>query len=227
MRTVYFLGLAVIFVACLSVGTSLALDPFSDNFDRADNDTVGNGWEELEDDGIPVVVANGEVLVAGTQDVDWERNGIARNVNDISSLSFDFLADDVFNVHMRIDDTSTGAFIEPYAWPGGPFSQANSADGSWPGWVAIEGSDMMAGQYNTLAIERVAAGQFQIKNNGTEIVVLENAGLVNIDRIQLSADSAAGSVGSLHIDNVVIDGAAAIEPADKLSTAWGKIKSSL
>ncbi len=229
MKKVWYLVLAVVFATCLSFGASLALDPFSDNFDRADSDDIGNGWEDTGDEGISVSIVGGEVLIAGMQDVDWERNGISRDLNDPSSVSFDFLADDVFNVHIRVTDTSTSAYLEIYAWPGGPFTHANSLDGGWPGWVAIEGSEMLAGQYNTLGIERVAAGQYQVTNNGVEIIVLDNAGLVSIGTVLLSSDSAVDSVGSLHIDNVVIDGGSdpsAVKPSGKLSAAWGGIKNS-
>jgi len=229
MKKVWYLSLAVVLAACLSFGTSLALDPFSDSFDRADSDDVGNGWEELEDDGISVSIVNGEVLVQGTQDVDWERNGISRELSGASSVSFDFLADDSFNVHIRVTDASTSAYLEIYAWPGGPFTHANSLDGGWPGWVAIEGSEMVAGQYNTLGIEVISTGQHNVVHNGAVIAVLDNAGLVSATTVLLSADSAVGTVGSIHIDNVVIDGgsdSAAVKPSGKLSAVWGGIKNS-
>lgn len=231
MRKVWFLGLAVLFVACLTIsGASFALEPFSDDFQRADSADVGNDWEEGEDAGISISIVGGEVLIQGTQDVDWERNGIGRSVGDISSIYFDYMANDNFNIHIRIDDDTSGsnAYIDVYAWPGGPFSYANSVDGGWPGWTQIDGSQSATDRYNTLGIEKVGANSYQIKHNGTAIgPVLENAGLTTIDRILLSPDSAAGTVGSVHIDNVVIDGGvAAVKPSDKLSATWGEIKSS-
>jgi hypothetical protein len=230
MRKGWFLGLIILFVACSLISrASFALEPFSDDFSRADSADVGNGWEEGEDDGISISIVNNEVLIQGTQDSDWERNGIARDVNDISSLSFDFLANDNFNAHMRIDDTNAGGYIDVYCWPGGPFSHANSVDGGWPGWVQIEGSQSVADQYNTLGVEKVGANLYQIMHNGVAIgAPLENAGIVAINRIQLAPDSAVDTVGSLHLDNVVIDGggASAVKPSGKLSTAWGKLKSS-
>jgi len=232
MKRAYSLWMAVVFAACLVAGTSLALDPFSDDFERADSDDIGNGWEDGEDEGISVSIVGGEVFIAGTQDKDWERNGISRAVNDISSLSFDFLANDGFNVHMRIDDDTSGAdgYIDVYAWPGGPFSFANSVDGGWPGWVQIEGSQMVPDQYNTLGIEKVAANQYQVMHNGVAIGdPLNNPGINIIDKIALTPDSAVDTVGSLHIDNVVVDGGSdtsAVKPSGKLSTAWGGIKNS-
>lgn len=230
MRKVWFLSLAVLFAAGLLIpGDLFALEPFTDNFERPDGD-VGNGWEKEREADISVSIAGGEVLIQGTQDIDWQRDGIRRSVDDISSLYFDFLANDSFNIHMRIDDTTTGAgaYMDIYASPGGSFSYANSVDGGWPGWSAIDGSQMVADNYNTLGIEKVGANSYQIKLNGASIgPVLENANLVTIDTILLSVDSAAGTVGSAHVDNVILDGgAAAVRPSGKLSTAWGKIKSS-
>ncbi len=233
MRKIWFLGLIALFAASLSVpGTLFALEPFSDDFERPDSEDVGNGWEEGEDEGISISIVGGEVLIQGTQDVDWERNGISRVVDDISSLSFEFMANDQFNMHMRIDDTDAGGYIDVYCWPGGPFSFANSVDGGWPGWTEIADSLHIAEEYNTLGIEKVAANQYQIMHNGVAIgPVLDNAGITTINSILLSPDSAVDTVGSVHVDNVVIDGGdggpAAVEPSSKLSTTWGGLKSSL
>ncbi len=225
MKRICFLGLVVFLTICLSTPL-FAIEPFSDDFERADGADVGNGWIEGEDDGISISIAGGEVLIAGTQDVDWERNGIDRDVNDISSISFDFLID-VFNAHLRIDDTNAGGYIDAYCGPGGPFSVANSVDGGWPGWAAIDDSQSIADDWNTLRIEKMGANGYQIVLNGVPIGdVLENAGIVNINSILLAPDSAIDAVGSMRIDNVIIDdGAAAVEPSDKLSITWGKIKS--
>ncbi|MFC1718720.1 hypothetical protein ACFL6S_34025 [Candidatus Poribacteria bacterium] len=228
MKRICFLGLVALFVACLST-PSFALDPFGDDFARADSADVGNGWADGGDDGISVSIANGEVLIEGTQDVDWERNGISRDVSDISSLSFDFLIAS-FNAHMRIDDTNAGGYIDVYCWPGGPFSFANSVDGGWPGWVEIGGSQSIADDWNTLGIEKVGASGYQVMHNGVPIGdVLDNPGIVSINSIALTPDSAVDAVGSMRIDNVVIDGGEtnAVKPSGKLSTAWGEIKSSL
>ena len=229
MAKLRFFGLAVLLVIFLSVpGILNALGPFSDDFGRADSKDVGNGWEEGEDAGISISIKSGEVLIQGTQDQDWERNGISRDVGDISSLSFDFLNNDNFNMHMRIDDTNTGAYIDVYCWPGGPFSHANSVDGGWPGWVEITGSQSLLDEYNTLGFEKTVAGSYQIMHNGVPIGdPLVNASLATVNRIQIAPDSAANTVGSVRIDNVIIDGgAAAVEASDKLSTTWGAIRSS-
>lgn len=228
MKTFCFLGLAIFFVAFLFIPKiSSALDPFSDSFQRADNATVGNGWEEIEDAGISASIVNGEVLIKGTETADWVRDGIARNVNDISSISFDFLCNDQFNVHIRIDDTNVLGYLEIYTWPGGVLNHANSVDGGWPGWVEIAGAQSVADKYNTLMIEKVSANKFQVMLNGSKAGdVLDNAGINNINRIQLSSDSAVGTVGSLHLDNVTIDGgtSSAVKSSAKLSTVWGAIK---
>ena len=228
MKKFWFCSLAILFVVFLAPRMTYALDPFSDDFNRADSEDVGNGWEDGGDEGISVSISGGEVLIQGTQDVDWERNGIARDVDDISSLSVDFLANDNFNMHMRIDDTSAGAYIDVYCWPGGPFSQANSVDGGWPGWAEITGSQSVQDEYNTLGFEKTVAGSYQIMHNGAPIGdPLENPGLATVDRVLLAPDSAVDTVGSLRLDNVVIDGgAAAVEASGKLSTTWGAIRSS-
>jgi hypothetical protein len=228
MRKLWFYSLAILFAVFLVPRVTHALDPFSDDFNRADSADVGNGWEEGEDEGILISISGGEVLIQGTQDVDWERNGITRNVDDISSLNFDFLANDNFNMHMRIDDTNTGAYIDIYCWPGGPFSHANSVDGGWPGWVEITGSQSLLDEYNTLGFEKTVAGSYQIMHNGAPIGdPLENPNLATVNSITLTPDSAVNTVGSVHIDNVIIDGGvAAVEASHKLSTTWGAIRSS-
>jgi hypothetical protein len=227
MKKIYYFALLSLFVTYLSIsGTVLALEPFSDDFERTDSADVGNGWTDDEDAGISVSLVGGEVLIEGEQETDWDRDGISRDVDDISSLYFDFLANDSFNIHMRIDDTANGAYMDIYAPPGGSFSYANSVDGGWPGWTQVPDSQMIADEYNTLGIEKVSANSYQMKLNGADMgEVLENAGLTTIDSILLSVDSAAGTTGSAHIDNVVIDGGMApVQPSDKLSTSWGRIK---
>ncbi|MBD3184699.1 hypothetical protein GF312_20630 [Candidatus Poribacteria bacterium] len=225
MRLTIFVSLVVMLIFS---GLIFALDPFTDDFERADGDDVGNGWEEGEDEGISISIQDGEVIIQGTQDTDWERNGIGRDVDDISSFYFDYMSNDSFNMHMRIDDTSSGGYIDVYAPPGGSFSFANSPDGGWPGWTAIEGSQSLADQHNTLGIEKVGTNSYQVNLNGADIgPVLENPGITVIDRILLAPDSAAGTAGSIHIDNVIIDGGAVsspVEPESKLSVKWGEIK---
>jgi hypothetical protein len=124
---------------------------FLDNFNRADGD-VENDWVIRTDGTIEVKIVDNEVLIAGEQGTDWVRCGISRPVEDETRISFDFKADDSFNVHIRINDAATSAYIDAYSWPGGPLQYASSEDGSWPGWVAMGGSNMLAGEYNTLVL---------------------------------------------------------------------------
>jgi len=175
---------------------------FLDNFNRADGD-VGNDWVIQTDGTIEVKIVDNEVLIAGEQGTDWARCGISRPVVDETRISFDFKADDNFNVHIRIDDATTGAFIDAYSWPGGPLQYASSEDGSWPGWTAMGGSNMIAGEYNTLVLEQEGT-EFTYILNGEVIGPVTNANLTNIGRVLISSDAAAGTVGSLHIDNVMI-----------------------
>ena len=112
---------------------------------------------------------------------------------------------------------------------GGSFSFASSVDGSWPGWTPIAGSNMMPGQYNTLGIEQNEDGDFEVYLNNKEVGVIENENLSNITKVLIASDTAAGTAGSLHIDNVIIgdpDNAPpkAVEPTSKLATSWGKLK---
>jgi hypothetical protein len=94
--------------------------------------------------------------------------------------------------------------------------------------VEITGSQSVADEYNTLGFEKTVAGSYQIMHNGAPIGdPLENAGLATVNRILLAPDSAIDTVGSLRLDNVIIDGgAAAVEASDKLSTTWGAIRGS-
>ena len=87
--------------------------------------------------------------------------------------------------------------------PGGPMTHANSTDGSWPGWTEITGSNMVAGEYNTLVLEQEGT-EFSVILNGVVVGTLTNASLTQIGSVLFSSDSAAGTTGSLHIDNVEI-----------------------
>jgi hypothetical protein len=87
----------------------------------------------------------------------------------------------------------------------------------------------MAGQYNNIGIEHVDDGEFDIFLNGKRIQTVENDSMKNISKVLIASDAAAGTAGSLHIDNVVIgdpDDAPpkAVDPAGKLSVQWGKLK---
>ena len=175
---------------------------FLDNFNRADGD-VGNDWVTRTDGTIEVKIVDNEVLIAGEQGTDWVRCGISRPVEDETRISFDFKADDSFNVHIRINDVTTSAYIDAYSWPGGPLQYASSEDGSWPGWVAMGGSNMLAGEYNTLVLEQKGT-EFTYILNGEVIGPVTNSNLTKIGRVLIDSDSAAGTTGSLHIDNVMI-----------------------
>jgi len=213
--------LAFVFSVALAWGV-----PFSDDFDRPDGE-VGNGWSTQTDGTIKVEIVNKEVLIHGQQATDWARCGISRPVENETKIQFDFLANDNFNVHIRVDDTSTGAYIDIYAWPGGPFSYASSKDGSWPGWTEIPGSNMIANEYNTLKLEQDGSN-FILYLNGKEVGKIKNENLEKITKVLISSDAAAGTVGSLHIDNVIIGepGATpqAVDPRAKLSAIWGELK---
>ena len=175
---------------------------FLDDFDRPNGD-LENDWATQADGTIEVTIVDNEVLIAGEQATDWVRAGLSRTVENETRISFDFKADDAFNVHIRINDAETSAFLEPYWYPGGPCQYANSEDGSWPGWTEIPGSNMIAGEYNTLVVEQFGT-EFMLTLNDVVIGTFTNPGLTSIGSILIASDSAAGTVGSLHIDNVQI-----------------------
>ena len=175
---------------------------FLDDFDRP-NGELGNDWATQTNGTIEVTIVDNEVLIAGEQATDWTRSGLSRDAEGETRISFDFKADDNFNVHIRIDDAETAAFIDFYAWPGGPFSYAAPEDGSWPGWTEISGSNMIPGEYNTLMLEQFGT-EFMYTLNGVVVGTITNAELTTIGNVLISCDSAAGTVGSLHIDNVQI-----------------------
>ena len=198
---------------------------FVDDFNRPDNKELGNDWSTQVDGTITVEIVDQEVLISGKQGVDWVRSGLSRIINGGIKIYFDFLAVENFNVHIRIDDTSTGSYIDIYAWPAGPFSYANSLDGGWPGWLEIPASTMMAGQYNKLGLEKQNA-DFILYLNEKKIITIKNDKLKNITKVLIASDAAANTVGSLHIDNVSIEDAQpkAIEPSSKVSILWGELK---
>ena len=174
---------------------------FFDDFNRP-NGEVGNGWATQTDGTITVQIVDNEVLIAGEQATDWARCGIRRSVVDETKVSCDYKADDSFNFHIRIDDADTSAFLEIYTW-GGPLIHANSEDGSWPGWTDITGSNVIAGEYNNVMLEQDGT-DFDVVLNGEVVATLTNASLTRIGELLISSDSAAGTSGSLRIDNVMI-----------------------
>ncbi|MCH8216068.1 MAG: hypothetical protein IH892_04775 [Planctomycetes bacterium] len=188
-------------VLILSAANAWAVG-FRDDFNRS-NGYLGNGWSTQTDGTIQVRIVNNEVLIAGQQATDWTRSGLSRAVDNERRISFDFKADDNFAVHIRIDDTQTGAFIDVYAPPASFFRYASSEDGSWPGWTNIDRSNMIPGQYNTLVLEQFGT-EFMLTLNDTVVGTVTNGDLPNIRSVLISCDSAAGTSGSLHIDNVQI-----------------------
>jgi len=191
----------IMIVLMLSVANAWG-EGFRDDFNRPNGD-LGNDWATQTDGTIEVKIVDNEVLIAGEQATDWARSGLSRAVEDETRISFDFKADNSFNVHIRVDDVGSGAYIDVYAWPGGPFSFASSEDGGWPGWTQIAGSEMIAGEYNSLTLEQFGT-EFILTLNGTVVGSVTNANLPNIGSVLISCDSAAGTSGSLHIDNVQI-----------------------
>jgi hypothetical protein len=211
-----------------SLSTMIAIgNPFMDDFSRADNKKLGNDWTTQTDGTIKVEIVNQEALISGKQATDWVRAGLSRVIEDETKVYFDFLANENFNVHIRIDDTGTGAYMDIYAAPGGSFSQASSPDGAWPGWTEIPSSTMLAGQYNTFGVEKEEAN-FILYLNDKKLISIKNVKLLNITKVLFASDAAANTVGSLHIDNVIIGDPTvkpkAVESPGKLSILWGKLK---
>jgi hypothetical protein len=191
----------IMIVLMLSVANAWGAG-FLDDFNRPDG-ALENDWATQTNGTIEVIIVDNEVLIAGEQATDWTRSGLSRDAGGETRISFDFKADDSFNVHIRIDDAETAAFIDFYAWPGGTFNYAAPEDGSWPGWTAVDGSNMIAGEYNNLVLEQFGT-EFMYTLNGVVISTISNAELKTIGNVLISCDSAAGTAGSLHIDNVEI-----------------------
>ncbi|MEA3224583.1 MAG: fibronectin type III domain-containing protein [Planctomycetota bacterium] len=175
---------------------------FMDKFDRPNGD-LGNDWETQANGTIEIRIVDNEVLIEGQQATDWTRSGLSRVVENETRISFDFKADNSFNVHIRINDAETGAYIDIYASPGGSFSYAASEDGGWPGWTQIAGSAMIPGEYNNLVLEQEDT-EFVLTLNDVVVGTVTNTNLTNIGSMLISCDSAAGTDGTLHIDNVQI-----------------------
>ena len=189
-----------VLVCILSVASAWGAG-FRDEFDRP-NGAVGNGWSTQEDGTITVTVVDNEVLISGEQGTDWVRSGLSRSVSGETKVSFDFMAE-TFNVHLNLGSADSSAYVEIYAWVGGAFQYANSEDGGWPGWVALGGPTTISGEYNTVVVEQNGA-DFTITLNGEVAGTITNNSFVEIDSILISSDAAAGTAGTLHIDNVQI-----------------------
>ncbi len=177
---------------------------FLDDFNRA-NGAVGNGWTTQTNGTVTVQIVDNEVLIKGTEATDWARCGITRPVSGQTRVSFDFKADDVFNVHLNVQGANSPAWLEIYAWAGGPFSHANSETGAWPAgpWTAIAGADMVPGAYNNVVLE-FKDKVFTVTLNGKVVGTIPNAAFTTIESVQIASDAAAGDTGTLHIDNVQI-----------------------
>jgi len=189
-------------LVCMLLAASAWGAGFTDDFNRG-NGVVGNGWSTQTDGTIKVQIVDNEVLIAGTEATAWARCGIYRPVSGETRVSFDFKADDVFNVHIQLSDAASSAYVEFYAWAGGPFSCANSLAGEWPGWVEVAGSNMVAGEYNTVVVEKKGT-DFILTLNGKVVGTVNNASFTRIGRVLIANDADAGQTGSLHIDNVLI-----------------------
>jgi len=174
---------------------------FLDDFDRPDGE-VGNGWSTWTDGTIETKIVNSEVLIAGQQGGNWYRSGISRPIEGETRFSFDFKADNQFNVHIELSDADWN-LIDVWAWPGGYFSYGFRVLGVWSGWTQIPGSEMIAGQYNTLMVEQEDA-KFILTLNGKVIGTVTNNNFFRIGEVFIGSDAAAGTIGSLHIDNVQI-----------------------
>ena len=192
----------VVAVIVLSATNAWGAD-FLDDFNRPDGN-VGNGWQTWTNGTIKVKIVDNEVLIAGQQAKDWRRSGFYRAVEDVTRFSFDFKADDNFNVHIAIWDAVTPAYIDVFAEPGGSFWYASSESGPWPGVNPIAGSEMIPGEYNTLVLEQEDT-EFTLTLNGLVIGTVTNNSLTRIGEMEIAGDSVAGTVGSLHIDNVKME----------------------
>ena len=221
---------------CLSVVFAFGEDPFFDNFDRADG-KPGNGWV-VNSPEVKTEIKDKEILIHGTEKTDWKRNGIERLVDDITKVCLDFLNNDIFNFHLRVDDDKSGtnAYIDIYSPPGpqggNNFNYASPADGAWPGWTNIGGAPFEKNPrkegYRQLCLRKEQKNFFLIVDN-KEIAKIENMGLSEITKVFISIDAAAWQTGSMHVDNVDIDdallkGTKAISRQNKLPMAWAKLK---
>ncbi len=175
---------------------------FQDDFKRPDGE-VGNGWMIRKEGGIESRIVDNEVLIAGQQLVDWKRSGIYRLVEDETRFSFDFKADDNFSVHIELYDYESDSWVDFYAWLGGTFSCGYGSNRK------SIGSTVITGQYYNLVVEKEGA-EFTLTLNGQVIGTVTDedfpyiGNIIHIDEVFIGADAAAGTVGSLHIDNVVI-----------------------
>ena len=181
---------SVAVLVCVLSVTNAWGSGFLDDFDRPDGDP-GNGWATQGDGTIEAKIVDNEVLISGTQGTDWVRSGISRDVVGETRVSCDFKANEGLNFHIRIADAETSANIDLYTW-GGPMIHANSEDGDWPGWTDIDGSNIIADEYNNVVLELIG-GEIVITLNDLEIASLPNANFTSI-----------GNVNRLHPDDLIL-----------------------
>jgi hypothetical protein len=198
-----FMLCTVIAVIVLSAANALA-EGLVDDFNRPDGE-VANGWSIWRGGNLDIKIVDNEVLISGQQRGDWHRSGIYRPVDGETRFSFDFKADDNLCVHIELADAETldtySTLVEVYAWPGGPFSYVSRYPGDvWPGWTQIPGSPRITGGYYTLMVEQEGT-EFTVALNGQVLGTFTNDYFTRVGEVFISADAAAGTVGSLHIDN--------------------------
>ena len=85
--------MAVVLAAFIASPASAAII-FQDNFNRANSDTVGNGWVELEDDSNDVRVKNSTLRLRDT--LSGEPDAAASQLGGLSSLG-------IFNITLSYD----------------------------------------------------------------------------------------------------------------------------
>ena len=229
-----FVVISVVLV--LSVSLAFGEDPFFDNFDRK-NGKPGNDWI-INSPEVKTEIKDKEILIHGTEKTNWKRNGIERLVDDISKVCFDFLNNDIFNVHLRVDDDKSGtnAYIDIYSPPGpqggNNFNYASPADGAWPGWTNIGGAPFEKNPrkegYRQLCLRKEQKNFFLIVDN-KEIAKIKNTGLLEITKVFISIDAVAGRTGSMYVDDVDIGdaflkGTKVVSRQNKLSVMWAKLK---
>jgi hypothetical protein len=199
---------------------------FQDNFDRPDGE-VGNGWKIWREGNLDIKIEDNELVIAGQQGTAWKRSGIYRPVEGETRFSFDFKADDNLNLHIELWDTENLRFVDFYAWPGGSLSFRYGSD-------RIALGPGITGQYHNLVVEQEGL-DFTLTLDGDVIGTFTSNNMINIDEVFLCADAAADTVGSLHIDNVVIgqppmitnfdfngDGTVDVNDVVTLTNYWGQ-----
>ena len=206
---------------------------FQDNFDRPDGE-VGNGWEIWRGGNLDIKIEDNEVLIAGQQRGSWKRSGIYRLTEGETRFSFDFKADDNLTVHIELWDYETDICANFYAWPGGPFCYYINGN------VQIPGSPRITNQYNNLVVEKDGTDitltlNGQVIGTVTEEEYPAIANVIHIDEVFIFTDATHGTVGSIHIDNVVIgqpptitnydlngDGTVDVNDVVTLTDYWGR-----